>query len=154
MTVVCSSPCSSGTVIPPVHASKDVRDGWIKTESLQVGTGTSSGHSVCGSPKFQDFGDKLPNSKTSEIVAHAYNLFFQSHLSFYQVSHFLGSFNWASGLIQLGRWHPKLTTTLQLYGSDKPIYSTISFVPFGTSPPDAAMAGPLFPYYLNLYPAF
>ena len=52
-------------------------------------------------------GALLPESKAREIVTRACKLSSQSVLSYQQVSQFMGSLNWASGLIPLGRLHPR-----------------------------------------------
>ena len=49
----------------------------------------------------------IPDSKAQEIVAHAYNLSSQSHLSVHQVSTFLGTLNCASGLTLFGQLHQR-----------------------------------------------
>ena len=45
----------------------------------------------------------LPISKAREIIGHACRISSQSILSYSEVSRFMGSLNWASGFIQLGR---------------------------------------------------
>ena len=47
----------------------------------------------------------LPESKAWEIVARARHLSSLKVLNYTQVSHLLGSLNWASGLIPLGRFN-------------------------------------------------
>ena len=48
----------------------------------------------------------LPESKAREIVARACDLSSLRVLSYHRVSEFMGSLNWASGLIPLGRLRP------------------------------------------------
>ena len=47
----------------------------------------------------------LPISKVQEIMAHACQISSKKILSYTEVSQFMGSLNWASGLIPLGRLH-------------------------------------------------
>ena len=49
----------------------------------------------------------LPESKAREIIACERRISSQPILSYTQVSHFIRSLNWASGLIPLGRLHLK-----------------------------------------------
>ena len=47
----------------------------------------------------------LPVSKAREIIAHVCRISSQKTLSYTEVSQFMGSLNWSSGLIPLGRLH-------------------------------------------------
>ena len=86
----------------------------------------------------------LPESKAGEIVACARHLSSLKVLNYSQVSHLMGSLNWASGLI------PETpSTSFSLVRSDKPVYATAQIRPCGPCQPTAAMAGPTFSYLRN-----
>ena len=63
----------------------------------------------------------------------------------------MGSLNWASGLIPLGRLYLSETpsTSFSFVRSDKPVYATAQIRPCGPCQPTAAMAGPTFSYLRN-----
>ena len=92
----------------------------------------------------------LPESKAGEIVACAHHLSSLKVLNYSQVSHLMGSLNWASGLIPLGRLYLRtLSTSFSFVRSDKPVYATAQIRPCGSCQPTAAMAGPTFSYLRN-----
>ena len=66
-------------------------------------------------------------SKAREIIAHVCQISSQSELLYTEVSQFMGSLNWASGLIPLGR-HEAPTMTLLFTRSDRPVCSPVSTV--------------------------
>ena len=66
----------------------------------------------------------LPESKAGEIVACARHLSSLKVLNYTQVSQLLGSLNWASGLIPLGRLY--LRPLQRHFHSDRPVYATAS----------------------------
>ena len=80
----------------------------------------------------------LPESKAGEIVACARHLSSLEVLNYTQVSQLLGSLNWASGLIPLGRLYPR---PLQRH-----------FHSLGPCQPTSAIAGPTFSYLRNSDP--
>ena len=97
----------------------------------------------------------LPISKAQEIIAHACLVSSQRVLSYREVSQFMGSLNWASGLIPLGRLHMRpLTTTLLFTRSDRPVYSPMSIRPFSPCHPTQAVAGPIVSHNRNPYLTF
>ena len=49
--------------------------------------------------------------------------------------------------------HETITMTFSFCGSDKPVYTTASIKPVGPWSPAYAVAGPIFSYCWNLYPA-
>ena len=91
----------------------------------------------------------LPESKAGEIVACARLLSSLKVLNYSQVSHLMGSLNWASGLIPLGRLYLR---PLQRHFHSLGL--TNRFTPprirlCGPCQPTAAMAGPTFSYLRN-----
>ena len=97
----------------------------------------------------------LPESKAWEIVARARHLSSLKVLNYTQVSHLLGSLNWASGLIPLGRYVPEASSTVfSFIRADRPVYATASIRPYGPCQPTSAMAGPMFSYLRNSDPQF
>ena len=98
-----------------------------------------------------DLGEaSLPESKAWEIVACARHLSSLHVLSYTQVSQLMGSLNWASGLIPLGRLY--LRTLFSFIRPDRPVYATASIRPSGPCQPSAALAGPTFSYLRNSSP--
>ena len=76
-----------------------------------------------------DLGEaSLPESKAWEIVAHARHLSSLRVLIYSQVSQLMGSLNWASGLIPLGRLYLR-PLQFSLIRSDKWVYATASIRP-------------------------
>ena len=103
-----------------------------------------------------DLGEaSLPESKAWEIVARARHLSSLRLLTYSQVSQLMGSLNWASGLIPLGRLYPR---PLQRHFHSLGL--TDRFTPPRRSDPlvlanlhcTSAMAGPTFSYLRNPYP--
>ena len=95
----------------------------------------------------------LPISKAQEIIAHASRKSSQTVLSHKEVSQFMGSLNWASGLIPLGRLHMRpLQQHFHLLGLTNQ-FTPVSTRPFSPCHPTQAMAGPIFSLLRNPYPA-
>ena len=100
-----------------------------------------------------DLGEaSLPQSKAWEIVARARHLSSLRVLTFSQVSQLIGSLNWASGLIPLGRLYLRPLQRHFHFRSDKPVYATASIRPSGPCQPSTAMAGATFSYIRNPNP--
>ena len=74
------------------------------TKQKEIRAGPNSGSPVSRNPFTSGLrGSSLPESKAWEIVARARHLSSLHVLSYIQVSQLMGSLNWASGLIPLGR---------------------------------------------------
>ena len=99
-----------------------------------------------------DLGEALlPESKAREIAARACELSSLRVLSYHRVSQFMGSLNWASGLIPQGRLYLR---PLQRYFHSLGLTDRFTSVrPVGPCQPTAAMAGPVFSYLRNPYPS-
>ena len=98
-----------------------------------------------------DLGEaSLPESKAWEIVARARHLYSLHVLTYTQVSQLVGSLNWASGLIPLGRLYLRpLQCHFHPLGLRDPFFATVSIRPSGPCQPSAALAGPTFSYLRN-----
>ena len=67
----------------------------------------------------------------------------------------MGTLNWASGLIPLGLLHLRpLQQHFHSYKPDKPVYNTVSIIPFSPCHPTQAMAVPIVSYVRNPYLIF
>ena len=101
-----------------------------------------------------DLGEaSLPESKAWEIVARARHLSSLRVLTSSQVSQLMGSLNWASGLIPMGRLYLRPPSTpFSFIRSDRPVYATASIRPSGPCQPTSAMAGLKFSYLRNPNP--
>ena len=97
----------------------------------------------------------LPESKTQEIAARAHQLSSLRVLYYHQVAQLIGSLNWASGLIPLGRLYLR---PLQRYFHSLGL--TDRFMPPRRSDPSVlcqltpALAGKVFSHLWNPYPSF
>ena len=96
----------------------------------------------------------LPESKAQEIAARAGQLSSLRVLSYHQVAQLMGSLNWASGLIPLGRLY---LIPLQHYFHSLGLTDRFAHYVGKTQGPcqlSPAMAGPVFSYLCNPYPSF
>ena len=93
----------------------------------------------------------LPESKAWEIVARARHLSSLEVLDYTQVSQLLGSLNWASGLIPLGRLYlrPLQRHFHSLGLTDRFTPPRLGPCQLGPCQPTSAMAGPTFSYLRN-----
>ena len=89
-------------------------------------------------------------------MAHTCRISSQKTLSHTEVSKFMGSLYWASGLIPLGCLHlrPLQRTTLSFIRSDKPVFNTAAFRPCSPCYPTQAVAGPIVSHIRNPYLTF
>ena len=86
------------------HPDCKVLLGRLYPKQKEIRAGPDTGSPVSRHCLHLDLGEaSLPQSKAWEIVAHARHLCSLRVLSYTQVSHLMGSLNWASGLIHLGR---------------------------------------------------
>ena len=102
--LVNSPPGPSSFITTSGSAIKYARPCRLHSESKEIRTGPDSGSPV--SRNSLTFGPResfTPGSKAWEIVACARHLSSLKVLDYTQVSQLLGSLNWASGLIPLGR---------------------------------------------------
>ena len=101
-----------------------------------------------------DLGEALlSESKAREIAACVCELSSLRFLSYHRVSQFIGSLNWAPGLIPLGRLYLR---PLQRYFHSLGLtdrFMPPSVRPIGPCQPTAAKAGPVFSYLRNPYPS-
>ena len=122
---------------------------------------TQLGHTVTGYlhrqgisviPYLDDWLIYHPESEAWEIGACPFHLSSLRVLTYSQLSQLMGSLNWASGLIPLGRLYLRpLQRHFHSLGLT-PVYATASIRPTGPCQPSAALAGPKFSYLRNLYP--
>ena len=91
-----NSPSSTSTSGPAYKYTGPSR---LYPKQKETRAGPDSGSPVTRNP----FTPSLPESKEWEIVARTRHLSFLRVLTYSQASHFMGSLNWASGFIPLGR---------------------------------------------------
>ena len=101
-----------------------------------------------------DLGEaSLPESKAWEIVARARHLSSLRVLTYHQVSQLMGTLNWASGLIPLGRLYlrPLQHHFHSLGLTDRFTSITTSIRSTGPCQPSTSLAAPTFSYLRNPY---
>ena len=92
--------------MPPVSVIAHTEHGRPQVKRREIQTRTSLEYPVLGLWLHLDHGRaSLLMSKAREIIAHACRISSQKILSYTEVSRFMRSLNWASGLIPLGRLH-------------------------------------------------
>ena len=87
-------------------------------------------------------------------MAHACRISSQKTLSYREVSQFMGSLNWASGLIPPGHLHLRPLQHFHSLGSNKPFFNTQAFRPCSPCYPTQAVAEPIVSHIRNPYLTF